>query len=390
MAKTTYRKRIINGKEYYFFRLRHKNLRNPKDLYASTVKELDAKIKTIINELDNGISNNKECFETFICDWLFDVHCVNVKPSSKERYEGIFRNYIKDSAISTIKLKDLTSKDIQDYYNSLIKKGKTVNSIKSLNKIVAPCIRYAYDNNKIIKDFSRSVVLPKESEKKKLNKTNNVQPFSLDEQKKFIEAIEGHELEMLFITALNTGLRQGELLALTWNDIDFKNNTIRVNKTVKYINNVTKEGRGTASIEIQTPKSDASNRTISIPELLTKSIKKYQLHQKALKLQMANLYEDNELVFCNMFGRYLDCSNVRKRFKRILVANGMQDKKFHDLRHTYATRLFELKEDPKTVQSLLGHSNISITLDTYTHVLDSMKERAASKLNDLYNSMGVK
>jgi integrase len=91
-----------------------------------------------------------------------------------------------------------------------------------------------------------------------------------------------------------------------------------------------------------------------------------------------------------MFGRYLDCSNVRKRFKRILVANGMQDKKFHDLRHTYATRLFELKEDPKTVQSLLGHSNISITLDTYTHVLDSMKERAASKLNDLYNSMGVK
>ncbi len=390
MAKTTYRKKIINGKEYYFYRLRHKNLNKPKDLYSPTVKELDAKIKSVINELDNGITNNKECFETFICDWLFDVHCVNVKPSSKERYEGIFRNYIKDSTISSIKLKDLTSKDIQDYYNNLIKKGKTVNSIKSLNKLIAPCIRYAYNNNRIIKDFSRSVVLPKETENKRLNKINTVQPFNLEEQKKFIEAINGHELEMLFITALNTGLRQGELLALTWNDIDFKNNTIKINKTIKYISDVTKEGRGTAKIEIQTPKSEASNRTIAIPELLTNKLKKFKVSQKALKLKMANLYEDNNLVFCNMFGRYLDSSNIRKRFKKVLSDNDMIDKKFHDLRHTYATRLFELGEDPKTVQSLLGHSNISITLDTYTHVLDSMKEKAASKLNDLYNSMGVK
>lgn len=105
---------------------------------------------------------------------------------------------------------------------------------------------------------------------------------------------------------------------------------------------------------------------------------------------MSNLYEDNNLVFCNMYGRYLDSSNTRKRFKRILSANGIKERKFHDLRHTYATRLFELGEEPKTVQSLLGHSNISITLDTYITVLDSLKKRAASKLNDLYNYMGAK
>lgn len=81
----------------------------------------------------------------------------------------------------------------------------------------------------------------------------------------------------------------------------------------------------------------------------------------------------------NLFGRYLDSSNLHKRFKRILKSNNIKDRKFHDLRHTYATRLFELGEDPKTVQTLLGHSNISITLDTYTHVLDSMKERAGQK-----------
>ena len=98
----------------------------------------------------------------------------------------------------------------------------------------------------------------------------------------------------------------------------------------------------------------------------------------------------NKLVFCNMFGKYLDSGNVLKRFKKVLNEMDLQDMKFHDLRHTFATRLFELGEEAKTVQELLGHSNISITLDTYTHVLDSMKRKAAQKLNDLYQSMGVK
>lgn len=103
---------------------------------------------------------------------------------------------------------------------------------------------------------------------------------------------------------------------------------------------------------------------------------------------MANLYQDNNLVFCNIYGKYLDGSNVRKTFKRILKKNEISERKFHDLRHTYATRLFELGENPKTVQKLLGHSTISITLDTYTYVLDSMKEKAVSKLNSLYTDMG--
>lgn len=390
MAKTIYRKKFKNDKEYYFYRLRHNNLKSPRDLYSLTVKGLDSKIKATINELDHGVRNNKECFETFMCDWLFDVHFINIKPSTKERYEGIYRNYIKNSMLSNIKIKDLTSKDIQNYYNDLIKKGKTVNTIKNLNKIISPCVRYAYNNDKIIKDFSKSVVLPKECEEKKLNRINEVQPFTLEEQKKFINVIEGHDLEVLLITALNTGLRQGELFALTWDDLDFNNNTIRVNKTVKFISDVSKEGRGNCNITIQTPKSEASNRTISIPVLLTKRLKKYHLQQKELQLKMANLYIDNKVVFCNNYGGYLDSSNVCKRFKKILINNGFKDKKFHDLRHTYATRLFELKEEPKTVQSLLGHSNISITLDTYTHVLEGMKVKAATKLNDLYNYMGAK
>jgi integrase len=108
------------------------------------------------------------------------------------------------------------------------------------------------------------------------------------------------------------------------------------------------------------------------------------------------LYEDNNLVFCTAYGKYLDGSNVRKRFNKIIddinskeddTNNKISHRKFHDLRHTYATRLFELKEQPKTVQEFLGYSNVSITLNTYTHVLDDIKENAVLKLNDLFLTM---
>lgn len=387
MAKTTYKKKVKNGTEYYFYRLRHKNLKSPKDIYSRTVKELEEKLKSITRELDYGVVSNGDEFEPFFRDWLFDVHCINKKPSTKERYESLYRNHIKASQLSDIRLKDISSKDIQDYYNHMIRDGKTVSIVKSLNKLLAPCIRYAYNSNLIMKDFSKAIVLPDDTESTKLNRTNDVKPMSLEEQKEFLKSIEGHDLEMLFITALNTGLRQGELLALTWDDVDFINNLIRVNKNIKSVAPVSKDGREKSQIIIQTPKTRESIREVTVPSFLTLKLKQYKAKQSQLRLQMANQYEDNNLVFATKQGKYFDSSNILKRFKKILRDNHLEDRKFHDLRHTYATRLFELGENPKTVQYLLGHSNISTTLDTYTHVLDSMKEKAVSKLDGLFANM---
>ena len=390
MAKTTFRKRTINNKEYYFFRLRHKNLKAPKDLYGITVKELNKKIKDLTYELDHNVINNKESFEHFFENWLFEVNFINKKPSTKERYEGLYRNYIKNSSISNINIKDINQTDIQKYYNSLIKKGASTSTIIQLNKLIAPGIRYAYNNNLIIKDFTRAIVLPTKKEEDKLNTKNNIHPFTLEEQQQFIKAIKGTKFELLYTTALNTGLRQGELLALTWKDINFDNNTISINKTAKYIAPVDKNGRNKGSIIIQTPKTINSIRSVPIPLFLVNKLKQYKKSQLENRIKLANLYENNNIVFCNEYGKYLDSSRLRKEFKKILIKNNLEVRKFHDLRHTFATRLFELGENPKTVQTLLGHSNISTTLDTYTHVLNNVKENVSSKLNDLYLSMDVK
>lgn len=390
MAKTIYKKKIKNGKEYYFHRLRHENLRKPKDIYATSVAELKEKIKKTTEELDHNIINNKDCFENFVCDWLFDVCLINLKPSTKERYYSTYKLYIKDSPLADIPVKDLKAKDLQNYYAKLMKSGKSIHCIKTANKLIGGAIRYAYNNDMIIKDFSRSVVLPKENKKTKRSKYDHVKPFTMNEQIRFIEYIKGHELEMLLITALNTGMRQGELLALTWNDINFKDGYIDINKNVKFVMEVDRGGTSKGNFIIQIPKTVNSIRKVEIPSFLLEMLKHHKITQNENRLMLANKYENNNLVFCNKYGKFLRSITTNTKFKEMLKNMNIQNRCFHDLRHTYATRLFELGENPKTVSELLGHANVTTTLDIYTHVLDSMKEKAVSKLNDLYLTMGTK
>lgn len=386
MSKRTYKKKIKNGHEYYFYRLIHPNLDKPLDITAKSVKELDEKINKKKKELDNGIINNKQSFGVFFTEWLFDVNFIKCKPSTKERYEGIYRNYIKNSSIYNKKLKDLKPMDIQYYYNDLREDGKSVGVVKSLHKLIVPCIRYAYHNDIIIKDFTKAIEVPIETEEIKLSKKSEVNPFTEEEQKKFEDAIKDNELEALFIMALDTGLRQGELLALTWDDIDLDNGLIVVNKAIKSVADVSSNGRGKSKIISQTPKSQKGTRKVRMTKRQITILKKHKRKQFENTLKLEIEYNKNDLVFCNSYGNYLDASNVRKRFSRIFELNDIRKIKFHDLRHTYATRLFELGEEPKVVQELLGHSNISMTLGTYTHVLDSLKVKAINKLDLLYES----
>ena len=379
MAKTVYKKKIKNGKEYYFFRLRHENLEKPKDIYAKTVKELETKIKNITNELNHGVKANEIIFGDFLRDWLYDVKFIGLKPKTKMLYDSIFRNHIKSNEIYNIKLKSLKVIDVQRYFNKLYQKDVSNSLLSTTNKIIAPCIRYAYNNGYIIKDFSRMYSVPKKSE----TNDKKVKPFTLEEQKKFLKAIEGHRHEVLFLVALYTGLREGEILALTWNDIDFIKNTITVSKTVSIVVDITKESRSKGYISIGTPKTVKGNRVVPLPDFLVKRLKQYKLFKKEESLKIGIQFKESNNLFTTRKGTMLSAVNLQRMFKEILLKASIENRKFHDLRHTYATRLFELGESAKTVQELLGHSSISMTLDIYTHVLKETKETAIEKLDEL-------
>lgn len=182
-----------------------------------------------------------------------------------------------------------------------------------------------------------------------------------------------------------TGLRIGEALGLKWNDINFKDSTLTVSRTFKrvhLVNNKNSEKK-TEILEME-PKTKSSKRTIPIPTNVLKELKQHKKRQAEEKLKAGEIYVDNDLIFPNEIGEPTDTRNLTRSYERALKKTGIEYKNFHSLRHTYATRLFENDVPLKTVQVLMGHSNIKTTADIYTHVMPDEKAKAVEKLNNLF------
>ena len=222
------------------------------------------------------------------------------------------------------------------------------------------------------------VTLPKD------NTTKEIKVLSSDQQKLFIEAIKGHNLEVLFLVALSTGLRLGEILGLKWSDIDFDTCTLTVNRTLQRVTQIDRNGNRESKVIEQLPKTKNSIRTIPIPKNILIKLKDYKVEQSKNRLKLGDLYSNNDYVFCDKLGYPIDDKRPARNLKSILTKLDIEPIKFHGLRHTYATRLFESNVPPKTVQVLMGHYDISITMDVYTKVMPEKKLEAVEKLNDIF------
>jgi len=161
---------------------------------------------------------------------------------------------------------------------------------------------------------------------------------------------------------------------------------INVSKTLAEVADSSLEGRVKIRRILQTPKTKNGIRKVDIPKFLVSALRYHKLKQTQNKFMNNESYEDNNLVFCNRYGN-INSRKLRQSFKDVLTENNLDIIKFHNLRHTSSTRLFELGEREKTVQKLMGHGNISVTMNTYTHVLNNMKEKAVSKLDGLAEMM---
>ncbi|URZ05867.1 tyrosine-type recombinase/integrase [Clostridium felsineum] len=379
---------IKNGKEYYrttatIGRDSKGNLIR-KEFYGKNKKEAEEKKTEYLNSIQNGLTANfdKISLGCLMHTWLFEVQKIKVKPTSFERYEGIFRNYIQVAPFYGKKIKDIKQLELQRYYNHLFKSGKSSNSIKFLNKLLKNFFNYSIDEGYLIKNLcNNNLIIPGKDTKVK----KEIEVFNNEEIKKLIDTSNGHRLKLLILLALGTGLRQGELLALTWNDIDFIKKEINVEKTIKKVKTFDDEGKSVGKkILIQSPKSVTSNRLVPIPSNLIELLKNHRIIQNIEKENADIIYTDNNLVFATCTGNFISTKNLFNSYSALLVKAKIKHKKFHALRHTYASQLFKVGVPLKTVQTLLGHSDISITANIYTHVMPSQKTNAVEKLNSLF------
>jgi integrase len=202
-------------------------------------------------------------------------------------------------------------------------------------------------------------------------------PLSPDEARRLIEAVSGDALEALYVLGVQTGMRQGELLALKWEDVDLNEGVIHIRHTL---------ARSRGRITLGEPKTKGSRRPVHLTDMAVAALKTHLERQLDEIERLGDLYRDNGLVFTSGVGTLINPTNLRRRsFAPLLQRAGLPRVRFHDLRHTCATLLFSKGAHPKHVQELLGHATVAITLDTYSHVIPGMGNYTARAMEDVFS-----
>lgn len=385
-VKTNYK---MNGKDYYRLSASFGRDSNGKLVrkffYGKNKKEAEKKLEEYKDSLKQGLIIDKNAYLSLTMDtWLFEVVNISnkVKPTTFERYEGIYRNYIKTSPIASLPLKDIKSLQIQKYYNELYNKGKTTSQIFNLNKLLKHFFNYAVNEGYLLRNpCIGQIVIPGKVE----HKESEVEIFTDDELKAILSYPKESQIKDIATICLATGMRRGECLALKWNDLNLNTMEIYINETVSTVAIIGKDGSRENKTIIQIPKTKGSIRTIPLPTTLKPIFDKIKIRQNENKLKIGESYnkENEGYVFLSENGNLINSSNLSRSWKRYLKKVGIRYIKLHALRHTYATRQFEAELPLKTVSNLLGHSSIEITANIYTHVLKKEKEKSIDILSVL-------
>ena len=367
----------VNGNKYFRVRktIGYKEDGSPvlKSFYGKTKSEAEEKAEQYLNDIKNGLITSIENYtlSQLMHIWLFDFlnKSSNIKPSTFQRYEGIFRNYIKNSSLAGTKITKINTIQIQNYFNEL-SETKSYSQLKTLNTILKVFFNWCVNNGYVIKNPCKNLNI-------KGNKSDIIRHSRKEVEilnKKEIDTIKEHikntYFELLFLLDLGTGLRQGELLALDWKNIDLNKKELTVEQAAKEVYIFDNAENKHIETIIQTPKTVNSFRTIPIPASLVEKL-------KAIKNKNGYLFLDAE-------GNLLKGKNVSTKWTKILKECNIPHKKFHAIRHTYGSMLLQKGVDIETVAELMGHSAITIT-EIYMHSDKKVKSNSVNKLNSILN-----
>jgi integrase len=332
-------------------------------------EETRRKLREARAGVDRGLVFDAEnlALGEYLDRWLSGSVRGSVKQSTFDRNEIAVRVHIKP-ALGKIKLKKLAPAHVQGFYQDRLDAGLAPASVNKLHVVLHKALDQAVKWNMIPRNPTEVVRAPRPA-------PEEMHPLSADETRKLREAARGDKLEALYVLAIHTGMRQGELLALRWQDVDLENATVSVRRTL------TKNG---GRLLLGEPKTKKSRRTIQLTEEAVRALREHLDRQMAHMQRLGDLYRDEGLIFASEVGTLINPTNLRQRsFASLLKRAGLPKIRFHDLRHTCATLLLSRNVHPKFVQELLGHANIAITLDTYSHVIPGMGDHAVRAMEDV-------
>ncbi|WP_241504175.1 site-specific integrase [Cytobacillus horneckiae] len=331
-----------------------------------TKKEAQAAYMKLKQEIDSGLlSKQSLLFEDVFKEW-WDIHSKTVKPSTKYSKISKFQKHILPR-FGKLKMKDITKGYCQRVINEIAKEIDSVNDIKIQANLV---FKYAVKMDYILKNPMEYVTIPKKEESFLANEEDERNYWTKDELKQFLKLAKEHmskQYFMMFYLLIYTGMRKGELIALTWDDINLNEQTININKTMFF-----EKGKEI----IQTAKKYASNRVIDIDTHTTKLLSNWKVKQKESLLADGITTKPQYVLFRSDL-RPLRLAYPNELLNSFITVYDLHRITIHGLRHTHASMLFEAGASIKEVQARLGHKDIQTTMNVYTHVTKTMSQKTA-------------
>ena len=352
---------------------------NQKSVYAKTQKEVKEKLLEAILNLRNNCynpQNSKIRLSEWLDAWLKE-YTTDLKSSTFASYRQHIDKNIKPY-LGSVKLRDLNTLQIQRLYNDLYggikgRKSLSAKTIKNLHGVLHKALNQALELKMINFNPSNVCKLPKVIKKE-------IQPLNADNIPIFMKEIKGNRFEILYLVTMFTGMRQGEILGLKWECVDFTNGVIKIDKQLQ------KEKKAGGKYFFGTLKNNKSREITPAPYVM-KLLKIQHKNQIENRLKAGPIWENSGLIFTDEIGRNLSHAAVYGEFKRIAQKINMPHLRFHDLRHTFAVLSLRNGDNLKIIQENLGHHDASFTLNIYGHVSNDMKRESSRHMEELIMSI---
>lgn len=343
-----------------------------KTYYAKTRKEVTEKLNKAKRSVEDGLSLDidRQTLAQYLERWLATAVKSSVAPKTYEFYELMCRTAITPR-IGHLKLAKVTAMDVQKLYTDLANSGKSPRTVHHAHRVLHRACKQATDWQLIPRNPCDGAQAPRVPRLE-------MQVWTPDESDAFVLATREDRMHALYVLALTTGMRQGELLGLRWADIDLGAGTAAVRRSL--------QRQKEAGLVFTEPKTSRSRRSIRLSQTAVHALKRHKDQQEREREAAGGDWQAGDLVFCTSTGAPLSSTNETKRFQRAAEQAQLPALRFHDLRHTAATILLVKGVHVKLVSEMLGHSTISLTLDTYSHVIPSMHGDAAAAMDTVFSA----
>lgn len=351
----------------------HDGRRHRKSFYGLTRREVQEKLTKALRAQQTGlpIPEEKQTVSQFLDQWLENSAKPSVKPKTFESYAQLVRLYLAPD-LGRFKLAKLTPQQVQAFLNNRLASGLSTRTVQYSHAVLRHALNQALKWGMVARNVATLVSPPK-------LKQREIQPLTPDQVHQFLQEAKGNRLEALYSVAVAIGLREGEALGLRWPDVDLDAGTLTVHHSLQRVHGVP---------TFAEPKQ-RSRRTITLPAIAVSALHHHRTLQEQERLVAGSRWKEQNLVFATPIGTPLDPANLIKAFHKMLKRAGLPEIRFHDLRHTCATLLLAQAVHPRLVMDILGHSQISITLDTYSHVIPTMRQEVAAKMDSILNPVAV-